>query len=71
MALSTTTITKLADALSADVIQYIEKDERYVEFLMDVIPDALNEFLGELEMDLCVELSTSIMDKIYFRRTSV
>lgn len=70
MALSNSTVNKLADALASDVIQYIEKDDRYVEFLMDVIPDALKEFLGELEMDLCVELSTCIMDKIYFRRTS-
>jgi hypothetical protein len=67
MALSSDTYDKLASALKEDVIRYIESDERYVEFMMDIIPDAVNQHLGEVDYDVISTLSFCIMDKIILR----
>ena len=68
MALSNSTINKLAEVLTRDVIDYICDDDRWVEFMMDVIPDALNDKLGEIDNDLLIEISTCIMDRIVLHR---
>lgn len=70
MSLSTSTIHKLAEVLTSDVVDYIYKDDRWVEFMMDVIPDALNAKLGELDNDLLIEISTCIMDRIVLHHSS-
>jgi hypothetical protein len=67
MALSNDTYDKLASALKEDVIRYIESDERYVEFMLDIIPDAVNQHLGEVDYDVISTLSFCIMDKIILR----
>lgn len=64
MALSNSTIHNLANTLTLEIIDYIYKDERWVEFLMEMIPDALEEKLGKLDENLCVKLSQCIMNNI-------
>ena len=44
--LSDSTISKLADTLVSDVIDYINEDERLRDFYLEVIGDALCEKLG-------------------------
>lgn len=63
MGLSTKTYDKLASALKEDVISYIQRDERYVEFMIGIIPDAIKENLGEVDENVLGELSFCIMDK--------
>ena len=67
MALSNQTISKLADALVAEVIDYIYEDERWCEFMHEVIPDAIASKLGAVDEDLRFELALSIMDRIGLR----
>lgn len=64
MALSNATIHKLAAALTPEVIEFIYKDERWVEFMMEMVPEFLNKQLGEMDVDLMVELSQCIMDRV-------
>jgi hypothetical protein len=64
MSLSNATFNKLADALKAEVVSYILQDERYVEFLMDMIPDAIQEKLGPMDYIVLYELSLCVMEKI-------
>jgi hypothetical protein len=64
MSLSNATFNKLADALKAEVVSYILQDERYVEFLMDMIPDAIQEKLGPMDDIVLYELSLCVMEKI-------
>jgi hypothetical protein len=66
MALSNKTIQKLSNALTSEVVEYIENDERYAEFLMEVIPDAVSEKLGSHDAELITELSMCIMENIMF-----
>lgn len=68
MTLSTETFHKLSQALTPEVIDYIHKDERYVIFMQEIIPDALTEKMGQLEETLLFELSVSIMDSIFLHR---
>ena len=65
--LSDKAFRNLVNALTSEVISYIEKDERYVNFMQEVIPDALSDLMGQLDEDLRCELSMSIMDNIMFR----
>ena len=55
MALSNTTISKLADALVPEVIDYIYEDERWCEFLHEVIPDAIQDKLGAVDEEMLHE----------------
>jgi hypothetical protein len=69
MPLSTKTVQNLADALSQEVIDYIHEDERYAEFLMEMIPDAIRDKLGgDIDEDLKMDLSFCILDRICFRQ---
>lgn len=70
MALSTRTTQNLATALSPEVIDYIMQDERWVDFLQEIIPDAIEHKIGGIDEDLKFELSLCIMDKISFKIAS-
>jgi hypothetical protein len=66
MTLSNQTYNKLASALAPEVIDYIHKDERYVLFLQEIIPDAVVDKMGKIDDEVLFELSMCIMDKIFF-----
>jgi hypothetical protein len=67
MALSNQTISKLADALTPEVVAYIYEDVRWCDFLHEIIPDAVQDKLGNVDEDLKFELSLCIMDKIILK----
>jgi hypothetical protein len=64
MALSNQTISNLASALVPEVIDYIYEDQRWCEFMHEVVPDALQNKLGEIDEDLKFDLALCIMDRI-------
>jgi energy-converting hydrogenase A subunit M len=64
MALSNETISKLASALVPEVIDSILEDERWCSFLHEIVPDAVQSKLGDLDDDLMFDLSMCIMDRI-------
>jgi hypothetical protein len=68
MTLSTKTINNLASALVPEVIEYIYQDERWSDFMHEVIPDALQDTLGPIDDDLKFELAVCIMDRICFKQ---
>jgi hypothetical protein len=65
MPLSNKSIQKIAEVLAQEVIDCIQTDTRYSEFMMEVIPDVVSEKLGSHDPKLVSELSICIMDKIY------
>ncbi len=64
MALSQSTIIKLADALSADVAQYIMEDYRFFDLMVELIPDAIHAKLGDVDDMIIAELSMCISERI-------
>jgi hypothetical protein len=67
MALSNQTISKLADTLTPEVVSYIFEDVRWCDFLHEIIPDAVQDKLGNVDEDLKFELSLCIMDRIILK----
>jgi hypothetical protein len=68
MSLSNQTIINLASALVPEVIDYIYENQRWCEFMHEVVPDALKDKLGEIDEDLQFELAMCIMDRIYLKQ---
>lgn len=66
--LSANAFHNLSVVLTDEVIDYIEQDSRYVDFMQEVIPDALQHKMGQLDEDLKFELSLAIMDQITLRK---
>ena len=68
--LTTAAMRVLANTFAAEVADCIERDERYVEFLMEVLPEVLSQKVGELAMDDNVELAMMVMDRISLTATT-
>ena len=70
MSLSNQTINNLASALTSEVIDYIyqDQDERWCDFMHEIIPDALDDKLGPIDEDLKYELAVCIMDRICLKK---
>ena len=68
MSLSNQTIINLASALVPEVIDYIYEDQRWCEFMHEIVPDALKDKLGEIDEDLKFELAMCIMDRISLKK---
>lgn len=60
--LSNATIDKLADALTADAINYLESDEEVIETLVSGIGRFLTDRMGQMDDTLLTELSFIIFD---------
>lgn len=64
MALSNSTIQRLADALCDDVASYITEDERFFDLMVELIPDAIHAKLGDVDDQVAAELSMCISERI-------
>ena len=64
MPLSNKTIQNLSIALTSDVIDDIFQDERYIELMMELIPEFVIKNLQSEDYDLVTEIAVSIMDNI-------
>lgn len=71
MALSNSTIDNLATALTSDVIDDVVTDERFIELMMELIPEFVVKNLQTEDYDLVAELSMGIMDNIVLRSRKV
>ena len=64
MALSNSTIQRLADALCDDVASYITEDHRFFDLMVELIPDAISDKLGNVDEQVLAELSMCISERI-------
>ena len=64
MALSDSTIQRLADALSDDVAQFITEDDRFFDLMVELIPDAIRDKLGDVDDMVLAELSMCISGQL-------
>ena len=62
--LSDATIDKLADALTADAIKYIESSTEYVETMVDVINTFLIDRMGQMDEILLGDICIGIFEQI-------
>ena len=64
MTLSTSTANKLGKALTPEVINYIYSDDRFLDFLYEIVPDAVTSILGTIDEDLKYELACCIITEL-------
>lgn len=64
MKLSDTSISKIADALKPEVIDYVSMDEGFIETLQTAIIDGIRDTMGDMDEDLLFELGMLIFDRI-------
>ena len=64
MALSAKCVSQMADALKEEIIEHIYMSEKYNEVMHDLVSEALDSKLGEIDEDLYFELGMCIMDRI-------
>ena len=67
MALSDSTIKKLAIALTPEVIAEIYSDERWLDFVCEIIPEIVTKKLGSNDIDLVTEIAMSIQDNFILK----
>jgi hypothetical protein len=70
MTLSVSTVRKLAETLTPEVVEDILTDSKVIELLHEIIPETIKNHMGEVEEDLLYELSLCIMDNIYLKTTN-
>ena len=67
MALSEKTIQNLSIALTPDVIDDIFQNERYIELMMELIPEFVAKNLQSEDVDMVVGIGICIMDNIVLK----
>jgi hypothetical protein len=71
MALSTKTTQKLAIALTPEVIDYIYSDERWIDFMIEMTGEAVQQKLGTNDMELIAELGQCVIDNMILKGVTV
>ena len=64
MSISNKAINQMARALTPEVIEALFSSDEYIEFMMDNVPAILEDKMGKMDTDFCIELSQCIMDNI-------
>ena len=67
MTLSNKAIKKLAEAITPNVVNYIFESEQWTTFCHDIVPEAIDAELGEMDDDLYFELALCVMDRIMLK----
>jgi hypothetical protein len=64
---SNQTIYNIASAMTDDAIEFIEKDERYADFMIEMLTEYVSENLKTKDNELICELGCALMDRIYLK----
>lgn len=64
MALSNKALQTLSKAITKEVVEEIFSSDAYVEFMMGIIPDVIQEKMGALDDELLGELAFMVFDNI-------
>lgn len=64
MALSNKTYDNLAKALQDEIVEYIQSDERYMDFMLEMVGDAIISKLGNVDILVLGELSMVVIDNL-------
>jgi len=64
MSFSDETISKLADVTARDVFDKVAADGRYLDVVMNAMPDAIRDVIGEASPELIGVLGCEIMGRV-------
>ena len=64
MPLSSTTVSRLADALKEDIIEEIYRNDKYIDVMQELIGEAIEKKLGNCDQDLFFDLGMVLLNRI-------
>ena len=64
------TLSLLANTLAPKVADKILMSEKFIECLMEMIPDIVDKELGEMDEDLHFDLSMMVMDRMMLKAST-
>ncbi len=64
MKLSTTSVSKIADALKPEVLNYIYADEGFTEYMQTAVIEGIRAAMGDMDDDLLFEIGMLVFDRI-------
>lgn len=64
MPLSNKTVSNIADALKSEVIDHIYANETYASIMQQLVCEALDAKMGEMDDDLYFDLAMVLFDRI-------
>jgi hypothetical protein len=64
MSLSNSTLIKLSKALEDEIAYYITIDDRFLELITELIPEAIVDKLGEVDANILHEISMRISENL-------
>jgi hypothetical protein len=70
MALSDKAIIGISRAISDDAIKFIHEDERYADFMIEMLTEFVADKLKTQDNELICELACCVMDNIFFTKGS-
>jgi len=71
MSLSNKTIQNLAIALTPEVIDYIYADEGWIDYMMEIIPEAVAIKLKTEDYELVAEIAYAVLENIVLKSVTV
>ena len=67
--LSNKTYDLLAQTLAPRVANAIQCSDKYIELMLDLVPDLVTIELGEMDDEVLFELSLCVLDQMYLKAT--
>jgi hypothetical protein len=64
MKLSTTSVSKIADALKPAVLNYIYEDPEYAEYMHGAVIEGVRSVMGDMDDELLFEIGMLVFDRI-------
>ena len=67
--LSNKTYNLLAKSLAPKIANAIQCSDKYIELMLDLVPDLVTTELGEMDDEIFYELCMCVVDRIYVKAT--
>lgn len=65
MGLTQQSYERLAEALADEVSDYIREDDRFMELILKLVPEAIRHKLGDVDVEVIGELTAHLAPKMY------
>jgi hypothetical protein len=69
--ISAKSLNKIAAALVPEVVEYIYNDDRWFDFLVEIVSDAVADKMGKLDCELHSELCYAISEHISLSKIDI
>lgn len=65
--LSNDSILKISNAIKSDVIERLYETDEYTEFLQSILPEIVQDVLGDVEEDLKYQIAFNLFESIILK----